>query len=60
MLRRDAGSSKRNLKMRSLYSILDTIVTAGTVNGWRIDAIAIGGLVWALTSGFTKVRLAIA
>jgi hypothetical protein len=46
--------------MRSLYSILDTIVTAGTVNGWRIDAIAIGGLVWALTSGFTKVRLAIA
>lgn len=46
--------------MRSLSSILDSIVTAGTIYGWRIDAIAIGGLLWALTSGYTKVRLAIA
>jgi hypothetical protein len=46
--------------MRSLSSILDSVVAAGTSYGWRIDAIAIGGLLWALTSGYTKVRVAIA
>ena len=46
--------------MRSFYSILDSIVTAGTIYGWRLDAIAVGGLLWALASGYTKVRLAVA
>ncbi|HVH65400.1 MAG TPA: hypothetical protein VM674_05135 [Candidatus Acidoferrum sp.] len=43
--------------MRSLYSIL---MSAGTVYGWRIDAIAISGLLWMLALGYTRVRLAIA
>lgn len=46
--------------MRSLYSILDSVLMAGTTYGWRIDAIAIGGLLWALASGYTRLRVAIA
>ena len=46
--------------MRNLYSILDSVLMAGTTYGWRIDAIAIGGLLWALTSSYTMVRIAIA
>ena len=42
--------------MRSLYSIL---MTAGTLYSWRIDAIAISGLVWMLALGYSRVRLAI-
>lgn len=46
--------------MRNLYSIIDSVVAAGTIYGWRIDAIAIGGLLWALACGYTKIRVAIA
>lgn len=45
--------------MRSFYSILDSILTAGTIYGWRLDAIMVGGLLWALASGYTRVRLAV-
>ncbi|HET9849257.1 MAG TPA: hypothetical protein VFR68_11950 [Candidatus Dormibacteraeota bacterium] len=50
---------QRNIEMRSFYSILDSILTAGTIYGWRLDAIMVGGLLWALASGYTRVRLAV-
>jgi len=45
--------------MSTLHSLLDNLAAAGTVYGWRIDAIVLGGLVWALASGYAQVRTSI-
>lgn len=34
--------------MGSLHSLISNLVTAGTLYGWRIDAILVGGLLWML------------
>lgn len=46
--------------MSTLHSLLDSLAAAGSFYGWRIDAIVLGGLLWALTAGYTQVRTAIA
>jgi hypothetical protein len=46
--------------MSTLHSLLDNLAAAGTVYGWRIDAILLGGLVWALAAGFAQLRTSIA
>ncbi len=46
--------------MSTLHSLLDNLAAAGTAYGWRIDAIALGGLVWALLAGYALLRTAIA
>ena len=55
---RDAESSK-GTEMSTLHSLLDNLAAAGTVYGWRIDAIVLGGLIWALASGYAQVRTSI-
>ena len=45
--------------MSTLHSLLDNLAAAGTVSGWRIDAIVLGGLVWALAAGYAQVRTSI-
>ena len=46
--------------MSALHSLLDNLAAAGIAYGWRIDAIVLGGLVWALAAGYGQVRTAIA
>jgi hypothetical protein len=37
--------------MSGLQSLLDNLLTTGTITGWRIDAILIAGLLWVLATG---------
>jgi hypothetical protein len=37
--------------MSSVHSLLDNLLTTGTITGWRIDAILIAGLLWVLATG---------
>jgi hypothetical protein len=46
--------------MSSLHSLLDNLAVAGTIYGWRIDAILLGGLLWAMAAGYSQVRTSIA
>jgi hypothetical protein len=43
--------------MSNLHALLDNLVTAGSLYGWRVDAIVLGGTLWLLTAGFTRFRL---
>ena len=45
--------------MSSLHSLIDNIVAAGTLYGWRMDAVLLGGVVWALAAASAQLRLAI-
>jgi len=46
--------------MSTLHSLLDNLAAAGSTYGWRMDALVLGGLLWALTAGYEQVRSAIA
>jgi hypothetical protein len=46
--------------MSSLHSLLDNLVAAGSLYGWRLDAVVLGGLLWAFAAGTHHIRLAIA
>jgi len=45
--------------MITLHSLLEHVATAGSLYGWRMDAILLGSMLWALTAGSTPLRLAI-
>lgn len=47
-------------EMSTLHSLLDNLTAAGTAYGWRIDAILLGGLLWAVAAGYAQVRTSIA
>ncbi len=44
------------IEMSSLHTLLDNVAAAGNVYGWRLDAILLGGLFWALTAALSQVR----
>ena len=46
--------------MSSLHSLLDSMITAGSIYGWRLDAILLGSILWALGTGYTQLRTATA
>jgi hypothetical protein len=46
--------------MSTLHSLLNNMVAAGSVYGWRFDAMVLGGLFWALAVGYGQVRASIA
>jgi hypothetical protein len=46
--------------MSSLHSVLDNLIAAGSIYGWRLDAIVLGGIVWAFSIGYTQLRVATA
>jgi len=48
------------LEMSTLHSLLDNLAAAGSIYGWRIDAMVLGGLLWAMAAGYTQVRTTIA
>jgi hypothetical protein len=45
--------------MNTLHSFLENLATAGSLYGWRMDAILLGSTLWALTAGSAHLRLAI-
>ena len=45
--------------MSTVHSLLDSLAAAGTAYGWRLDAIVLGGLFWALAAGYAQVRTSI-
>jgi hypothetical protein len=45
--------------MSTLHSLLDNLLAAGTLYGWRVDAIVLGGTLWLLTAGFSNIRLSL-
>jgi hypothetical protein len=46
--------------MSSLHSLIDNLLAAGSLYGWRVDAIVLGGTLWLLTLGVTQIRLSLA
>lgn len=46
--------------MSSFHSLLDNVVAAGNVYGWRFDAMMLGVVLWALTVGHAQLRTSIA
>jgi|GEM_PF-4894053 len=46
--------------MSTLHSLFGNLAAAGTVYGWRIDAIMLGGLLWALAASYSQLRATIA
>jgi len=46
--------------MSSLHSLLDNMITAGSIYGWRLDAILLGSFLWALSASFTQLGVATA
>jgi hypothetical protein len=45
--------------MSTLHSFLGNAADAGSLYGWRMDAILLGSMLWALTAGSAHLRLAI-
>jgi hypothetical protein len=45
--------------MSTLHSILENVAAAGTLYGWRMDAILFGSMLWALAAGSAQLKLAI-
>jgi len=46
--------------MSSLHSLLDNMITAGSLYGWRLDAILLGSILWAVSTSYTHLRVATA
>jgi hypothetical protein len=46
--------------MSSLHSLLDDLVAAGSLYGWRLDAVLLGGMLWVLAAACAQLRFATA
>jgi len=44
--------------MSSLHSLLDNLIAAGSLYGWRLDAILLGSVLWAVSASYTQLRVA--
>jgi hypothetical protein len=51
--------SAKDPMMSSLHSLLDNLLAAGSLYGWRVDAIVLGAILWLLTTGSSHVRLSL-
>ena len=45
--------------MSTIHSLLNNLVAAGSLYGWRIDALILGSVVWAATTSYSQLRFAI-
>lgn len=43
--------------MSNLHSLLDNLVAAGSLYGWRIDALVLGVMLWMVTAGSAQLRM---
>jgi hypothetical protein len=48
--------SRKESTMPSLHSLLDNLVAAGSLYGWRLDALLLGGVLWALATSAAHLR----
>jgi hypothetical protein len=46
--------------MTTIHSLSDNLVTAAIISGWRVDAILMGGLLWAFMSGYAQLKTVLA
>ena len=46
--------------MSSLHSLLDNMITAGSIYGWRLDAMLVGSILWAISTSCLQLRVATA
>lgn len=46
--------------MSSLHSLLDNMITAGSIYGWRLDAMLLGSILWAISTSYVQLRVATA
>lgn len=46
--------------MSSLHSLLDNMITAGSIYGWRLDAMLVGSILWAISTSYVQLRVATA
>ena len=46
--------------MSSLHSLLENLIAAGSIAGWRIDAILLGSILWAVSTSYTQFWVATA
>lgn len=46
--------------MSSLHSLLDNMITAGSIYGWRLDAMLLGSILWAISTSHLQLRVATA
>jgi hypothetical protein len=60
MEQRQAWHQEQEPTMSNLHSLAQNALAAGVIYGWRIDAIIMGGLLWALLASYTQLRAAIA
>jgi hypothetical protein len=44
--------------MSSLHTLLDNLLAAGSLYGWRLDAVLLGGLLWVLATACAQLRAA--
>jgi hypothetical protein len=45
--------------MSTLHSLLENAAVAGSLYGWRMDAMVLGSMLWVLAAGAAQLRLAI-
>lgn len=41
--------------MSTLHSLTTNLIAAASIYGWRLDAIVIGGLLWALVASYNQI-----
>jgi hypothetical protein len=41
--------------MSTFHSLINNLIAAATIYGWRIDAVAMSALLWAMTASYTQV-----
>jgi hypothetical protein len=46
--------------MSNLHSLAENAIVTGLIYGWRIDAIIMGGLLWAILASYNQLRTPIA
>lgn len=49
-------TSEAKTAMNGMHSMLTSVVTGGTIYGWRLDAMLISGMVWILLATCEHLR----
>lgn len=44
--------------MNNLHSVFQGVMMAGTLYGWRLDAMVMSGLLWAVLAAYDQVATA--
>jgi hypothetical protein len=50
---------RRESTVSSFHSLLDHALAAGSLYGWRLDAVLLSGMLWVIAAGCAQLRIAI-